>query len=368
MAGLFIAPSAHLYKVWMPYVLLLPCLLSMLMFREYGSLFRHYPMLGLVTLYLLYWAVNAIGSDEGALEYLHWGIYIFVFLFGVGVCMRISALHFSQLLAVVCVVAGAAAAYAMARDIHSIFSPFVEYRLTGYGTLYNALRSGNLWGCFVLMGGWCGFMFVRLRWVLWTAAAACFAAVVFTGSRSPLLALGVVALLIVFSDLKKQKQILALALVVLAGSVTLALFWQSLSERGWSLRPQIWWQAVQHSRAHIWLGAGIGNEFYVELATENIHDTHNIFLATLYYGGFVGLFLFLLVFVGSFWLLWRSRQNHPLYYLAAALQLYGLVALQFDGGNILGRPADFWMFYWVPIAIGLYASRQPRINGLIAFG
>jgi O-antigen ligase len=361
MSGLFAAPNAHVYKVWMPYVLLLPCLLCMLTFRGYGALLRQYPALGLVTLYLLYWVFNARGSEDGALEYLHWSIYIFVFLFGVGVCMRISVPRFNQLLAAVCVFAGAAALYAIARDAPLIFVRDTEYRLTGYGTLYNPLRSGNLWGCFALMAFWCGFVLTRLRWMMWIASAICFAAIVFTGSRSPLLALAAVALLVVFSDLKKQKQMLALALVVLAGGVTLALFWGSLSVRGWSLRPQIWWQALQYCRAHIWLGAGIGNELQVQLSSGKIYyDTHNVFLATLYYGGFAGLILFLSVFVGSFWLSWRRRKNHALYYLAAILQLYGLVALQFDGGILLGRPSDFWMFYWMPIAIALYASRQPQ--------
>jgi len=363
LSGFFWMPNDHLYKVWLPYLLILPCLLATILLQKWSNL-KYESTLLLVLIYLSYMVgVALIMTDDRseAVAYAKWSFYILVFLFGVGRQMQISASALTTLLCWSVVVAGLASALALAKDWQNGLLMDPNYRLVGVGTLYNPLLSGNLFGAFVVIGGWCGLAAPRYRSFIWPAVAACFIATVFTGSRSPLVALTAIACWIVIVELRGRQRWLGVFYLALTVSLVVLLFGQRLGERGMSLRPEVWQNVLQQIQTHSWLGAGLTADVIVSLPSNlTFYEPHNIFLAALYHGGAIGLILFLLLFVGTPVRAWRLRKVHPLHSLAAALQLYGIVALQFDGGNLIGRPGYFWMYYWVPVALHVYAKRQSK--------
>lgn len=360
LTGFFWLPSTHSYKVIIPGVLLVPALLSLLSPQRWRLARRHGALLLLVLLYLVYMCAIAFWRGQEDVDgTLKWSIYTAVFLFGIGFGMRIATSRLLQLLLIGAVVAAAAAVYAAAVDLRSGAFWDAEYRLTGYGTLYNPLRSGHLWGAFAALALWCVYCDVRLwnqRWPAWLAALLGVAAVLSSGSRAPMLALLAVVVWVVIADTHGRRRWLYLLLTAAGTMILGALFWHVLSKRGLSLRPDIWPHVLELCKAHPWFGVGLGHALEIRLPPDFVfYDTHNVFLAALYYGGAIGLVLFLAAFGAAFWWAWQRRAVSALCGMAAVLQLYGLVTLQFDGGSLISRPSEFWVLYWLPMALYLQA-------------
>lgn len=364
LTGLFLAPSAHNYKVIMNFMLLLPGLLATV------AVWRWWPQarrVGLVLLpvvfYLLYMTVNAyVQSGEDGLKFAQWSAYILVFLVAVGLCMEMRSHFFVQWLWAGVLAATAAAIYAIARDSLSGAITQSTYRLAGYGALYNPLRSGHLFGVFLIVATWCVLLapLHRVqRWVAAVCAAILFATLLLTGSRSPLLAVLILSLWLVVVAVPRGQRGYYLGALLLTTVLSIVTFGDELFERGWSLRPELWRLSIGAALQQPWLGVGLGNRIMLDSTIGlQFYDTHNVFLAVFYYGGTCGLLLFVGVFATAFYSAWRRRQQAPLFGLAALLQLFGLATLQFDGGSLIGRPTEFWLLYWLPIAITLYASRH----------
>ncbi len=361
LSGFYWLPHSHYYKVLLPPILLFPSLIVLVLLRPSQLGRAQLAVLLPVLIYLLYMCLLALAKHQidDAIATAKWDAYIAIFLVGAGLGMHINRPHLTLLLLSCAVIAAIAAIYALARDIQSGALFADGYRLIGYGSLYNPLRSGHLWGAFSVVAVWCALQKTLGSWqrrVAWLVAGVCAAATLLTGSRAPLLAMLAVALWAIIIDTQgARRNWLLLATTVLV-STFLALFWHSLSERGMSLRPELWHKAWRLSLEHPWLGVGFGHP--LEMTASNgqlFYDTHNVFLAALYYGGAVGLLLFLIAFGGAFFRAWWERKHLPACYLAALLQLYGLVTLQFDGGCLISRPDEFWILFWLPMLLYLNA-------------
>jgi O-antigen ligase len=164
--------------------------------------------------------------------------------------------------------------------------------------------------------------------------------------------------MIALFDLYRRKNPATLA--ALAG-LSLAIcfpLWSTLSERGLSLRPEIW--------GHVWglvpqnplFGVGLNEPLRIKVAEAVFLDTHNIVLAVLYRGGMIGVALFLIMYGYSLYRIWSTSSESRLHTLSAILMLYGLLTLQFDGGSLLGRPTEFWVLLWFPLALSLRVGRS----------
>lgn len=361
LTGLFWAPSAHNYKVIVSCMLLLPALLSAFAFRRWREWFFVTPVAPLLLLYMVYMiAISALRGAE-SIAFAQWSFYILVFLFGISTQLHIEQSTLCRGLAAAAIIAALAAVYAFFIDGRSGALWHPDYRLEGYAALYNPLKSGHLFGAFVVIGAWCGFVERRLRPLCWLAAGICFLAVLMTGSRSPCIALFAVAVWNIVGLSRGRRRLFALLKLAIFATAATAIFWQKLSERGLSLRPEVWSQALSLSLKHPVLGVGLGSNLDIPMSVGgDLYDTHNVFLAVFYYGGIIGLALFILAFGASFWGAWQRRQVSPLFLLAAALHLYGLSTLQFDGGSLLGRPTVYWILYWVPMALFLYGAYRYR--------
>lgn len=368
VCGLFIAPDRHDYKVALNYLMMLPGLIAAcFVARWWPAAVRQRALLLPVAAYLMYMAANAcLQNREEGLAFVQWAAYIAIFVVAVGLCLEMSAQRIAQVLWLGAVAASAAALYAVFLDFSSGVIRHPEYRLSGYGALYNPLRSGHLFGAFFIVAIWCALL-APLAKVQRALAVLCgvvqLIALLLTGSRSPLLALLVVALLIV-ATVPKSRGWRYCGFFLLAAGMTLLGFGERLIARGWSLRPELWQLTLAQVAERPWFGAGLGNQILLN-ASNGVpyYDTHNIFLAALYYGGGVGLLLFAACFGAGFRVAWSRRSRAPQFWIAALLQVFGIATLQFDGGSLIGRPTEFWILYWLPIALTLQALREPADSG-----
>lgn len=362
LTGFFWAPSQHHYKLIVTDLLLFPALLAAFSANHWRKLWRKCGAIALLGAYLVYFSANDLWhKNEDASEYIQWSAYLVLFFFAIGQRLAITDDELLKLFSIAAGIAAAAGLFAIAADIRAGVFLQQEYRLIGYGALYNPLRSAEVFGVFAVIGTWCALIASSaiIRWTAVAASCVCFATVLFTGSRSPLIGLLLAALYIVYSEAKGTGLRRWLAALVIASTVVISIFWQALTARGTSLRPEIWGHVLHLCRQQPWFGFGLNSR--AEIPTNSgaiFSDTHNIFLNALYSGGIVGLFLLLLLF-GTFLRLTWSYCDKPMRRLIFAWLIYSFMTLQFDGGSLLGRPGEFWLLLWLPLALCI-RSLPPR--------
>lgn len=358
LTGLFWAPDSHAFKVAIPLSLLLPALLYTLLNASTALSALRLPAVWLTLLYLIYMVMVASArSSDDVIDFSKWSLYITLFLLAIGAYMNISERALALFLLGAATVAAGAGIYAIYRDVGSGFFWQPLYRLRGYATLYNELRTGFLLGAFTLFAFWCMLNASLSRWQRYLGAAAamiCLATTILTGSRAPLLALTVVGIAIAAAEKRWSYGVL----VTTISAIILTVFWDRLSERGVSLRPEIWRYVWEQCLAHPWFGAGLSRApIEVPTSAGIKYNTHNIFLAVFYQGGGIGLLLFMAVIGTTLYRSWHIRRISAVATLAVLLQIYAIVALQFDGISLITRPADNWFLLWLPIALHMYACR-----------
>jgi hypothetical protein len=187
--------------------------------------------------------------------------------------------------------------------------------------------------------------------------AACVIAVVLTSRRGPLLAFGVVGLLAV----AYQRSALAAKLIValLIGCSLLLLLepvlMDQLMERGTSLRPAIWidgWQRIRDNGAWVF-GNGSGASTALDVGHLAVRHYHDIFLSTLFYGGFVGIALLCGMLVATLIDGLRVPASQP--WLAAFC--VGVGCLLTNGDRLVIHPHPVWLYFWLPATVvAIYSS------------
>jgi len=361
LSGFFWAPTSHNYKVIVAILLLLPCLLSTLNRGLWRDLVFKAPLLWMTFAYLTYMTLaTLVMTGAKGVEFIRFSALVMLFLLGVGLRMRIAVRSLMQLLLLCALAAALAGMYAVYRDIDAgIFLTF-QYRLQGYGALYNALRSGTLFGAFAMMSLWCAYSPHIERWQRYAAvvlALFCLAALVFTGSRAPVLALLFIGVALAVT----YRRWYLLLLIVVGTALVLVLAWDKLFDRGTSYRLEIWPQVWRHCMDAPIFGVGLQRApLKILMGPFPVFNEHNLFLAILRQGGVIGLLLYLSVAITVCVQGWRSRARCSIGLLAALLQIYGLVSLQVDGPRLITRPADVWISLWLPIALLMYSQRRQR--------
>ena len=365
LTGFFWLPNTHIYKVNVTNILLLAALLS-LFNREAWRMALRSTLFPLILLYLFYMsAVAVLRQNPEPLACAHWSVYIALYIFAIGLRLQLTPRAVQLLLSVAAIICAAAVLYGVGYDLLYRHRWSETYRLTGYATLYNPLRSGHLFGFFYIAALWRAFANEErtLRWPFVFIAAICLIGIVFTGSRAPLLGAALAGSYLIFFAAKAPVRRISLLISTVALVVVCALFWQQLTERGLSLRPQIWSHVLKLWQAQPWFGAGYNAPLDISLRfiRDDFYDAHNIVLAVLYYGGIVGVLLFGLVHGTALVRACRRQRSSAGALLASSLMIYGLIALQFDGGSIIGRPNEFWLLLWFPIALLLNVEKNSSL-------
>ena len=112
-------------------------------------------------------------------------------------------------------------------------------------------------------------------------------------------------------------------------------------------RPEIWHGYIEESlRCGIWFGCGIGYGFrYISHDGNLMAHAHNIFVAQFFKAGLIGLAP---LFVMSSWAAIygiKSRVWAGWFFVA------GVVALCFDGNNLIHSPNEYWLLFHLPLAL-----------------
>lgn len=246
-----------------------------------------------------------------------------------------------------------------------IYGPGV--RLIGGGAFDNPLLSSHVFGFFCTY--WLSLsMTCKRRRILWLsipAMAIMFAAVIATGSRTPLVALTLAVLWLSFMCWNRRSLVLLGALVVTGTAVVMA-FSQMISVRGDSYRLELWQLTLQKIADHPWIGHGYNATLTLDPGVGYVlQEPHSFALGVLYYVGIFGFLPWLFFHVLGLLTSWRNRVQ-PLFIIASAWLVFGIGAGLTEGGGIISRPKEHWFLLWIPLALIAALSINQRARRLLA--
>jgi hypothetical protein len=358
VAGFFLLPdNVALNKTF--YILVAPLTLFALAAPDYTRLWRH-TTLRWIAVFIAFMTLSAAWTSgepaQSPRALLSFGASTLIFVLLICACdlnwldklhawcASIATLH-------VCVIV--IAWY----TAHAIAEP-----LEGIGRLDHPLELASVYASVAAMS-----------WVRYTqlpcarrspyliAVAACVVAILLTGRRGPLLAFGVVGLLAVAYQRSAHAAKLIVALLI-GCSVLLLLepvLMDQLLERGTSLRPTIWtdgWQRIRDNGAWMF-GNGSGASTALEVGDFAVRHYHDIFLSTLFYGGFVGITLLCGMLAATLIDGLRVPASQP--WLAAFC--VGVGCLLTNGDRLVIHPHPVWLYFWLPATVvAIYSSSISR--------
>lgn len=125
-------------------------------------------------------------------------------------------------------------------------------------------------------------------------------------------------------------------------------------DRGMSFRDLIWEKSLERVLDGNWL-LGMGYLDSGELTLENgieVLHPHSLYVASLFYGGIIGLALLLLTISYALMTLWRSKHSVTKA-IALPMLSYALVVLIVDGDKIIEKINHIWIIFWLPIALAI---------------
>lgn len=249
-----------------------------------------------------------------------------------------------------------AAIVALLASIFNLYV-FVRYhtpdlRMVGAGAFDNPLLSSHVFGFFCVY--WLSLSMTcrryQMLWLSIPAMAIMFAALIATGSRTPLVALTLAALWLSFISWNRRSLML-LAGMAVGGAAVLLMFSQMLLERGSSSRFDLWRLALEQIVNHPWIGHGYNASLSLDPGIGFLlEEPHNFALGVLYYVGIFGLLPWLFMQAWALLKSWQLRAT-PLLILASSWLVFGIGAGLTEGGGILSRPKEHWFLLWIPLAL-----------------
>jgi len=359
VAGYFLLEngSANSFSTYLITLTLLP--LSLL--RKQTS-FINLPLLSLIAVCLIYLAVSVLWSGSGESVPRHLGYALLIISFCASI--PISIAYFPSFLS--CMVLFIVLA-AFVSGIYSIYlhftlpeyQPLPEQRLYAMGRLRNPVIGALSYGFAMTLAIYMLLAASRRSVkVGYLGAILVFTtAIILSGSRGVYLALIAstsMAILLRYPSNRKL-QILGVLTTVLIFLAIAALFLgpELLFKRALSFRPEIWSEFVSRTiDSNVWVGLGMSANSEFLMPELLIQHPHNAFIATFYYGGVIGLSLYLGLVLKSI-----SSINDPdstnAHLLAAISLAFGLTATALDGNEILTKVNYLWFLIWFPIGLSL---------------
>lgn len=350
LTGLFWIPSGSLYTKLYYALTALPALLGLVIAPRKVCMMAREPII-LAFIAIAAWLLIGLcwtQSDDSPLKLAKRPLYVFLLFAG---CALIACKDERLLLGALRIAAILAGGAALANlFIHLSNNPLTS-RMIGTGGLRNPLLTSHVFGFFCTY--WVASWLVRnerLTWLPLLLMLPLVAALLATGSRTPLLALTMTCgwmLLMV-----GKRALFPLALIALAACTLITLQPDILLERGASFRPQLWSEALRQANEQLWLGQGYGSSFVFKISGLQyaLSDPHNVELAVLLELGLIGLLLWLLMYGLTLFRCLQLRHERQ-FQLASALIVYGLCAGLSEGSNFLSRPNENWFIIWIPLAL-----------------
>ncbi len=187
----------------------------------------------------------------------------------------------------------------------------------------------------------------------------------FYNARTALVALcfGVV-IVISTVQIKHKGYWLLLTLFILSGYIIASYYYGNLLNRGVSYRIDIWLSAFQKAMdCGVWLGCGPGIDSEITIADGHVFQhPHNIYLDHLIRTGTFGL-LGLLGMIAYVVIRGLKARSFMVWGL-----LTGLVALVFDGKDLLTNPDDMWFIFWLPLILVYWEIKRSSADRVVNGG
>ena len=355
LAGFYFFPQSKPHNTAYYALVLLPFLLSLrcqdITDYWHSSIFR------LTVIFLGYLVLSLAWGEQSTIndwiKYLKRLLYMLAF-----VCMIMayySPQYLNKLCKVIASVAVIMAVISMYIYDSSLYSS--PDRLKNFGILEHEILSASTYGfaAIMLLYGW------RLdrphqQWIKLIGLAILILDMLLTESRGPFLALMSTICIVELIRGKYRKQVIGFIIIAIIAGILMVvdvIETPALITRngGNFYRLQIWqqfWQRIIESPLY---GFGLSvNETIVYPACSCIPHPHNIFLATMLYGGVIGLLLLILLLTHSLNIAYKHYKCHGQVKFLAFL-LFGIMCGFTDGNKLIDHPRPMWLYFWLPVLL-----------------
>lgn len=364
LCGMFILPGRGPLQTLYYLLLAVPTLAALLLRpRELLATLRE-PIV-LLVLALALWAIASVGwsdTDDSV-----WGLakrpLIMLLLFP---ALALIARHRLEALPAVLSVAAPVTTLATGVFLVSYIAHYpADTRLVGGGAFDNPLLSAHLFGFFCVYWLHRGLGERNLPSIALCVLGALitFAAVLATGSRTPLVALSLAVTWLAL--VKRDKRSIGLLLAgLIAGALVFLMFHQELLSRGSSYRFDIWKIVAGLIAEHPWIGHGYDAALQIDVNIGfMLAEPHNFALGALFYLGIIGFIPWAGMQLVA---LWRGLQlrHQPLVVLGTTWVVFGIGSGLTEGGGVFSRPNEHWYLLWLPLAWVAAVSIAHRGRGL----
>jgi O-antigen ligase len=375
IAAFFLAESGKINN-FPTYVVGILFILLMLLDRSAVRHFDAHLVLGITGL-LTYFSLSALWADNGGLAamllYFGYSVLILSFVYSV----LLLQMHYQEFLRFLVWFTVLAAVVSASYSVHLHYAfpeyqPLLEDRLVALGRLHNPVISALSYGMAIVMALHlliCGTN-NNDRFFSGFCIVVLLVGVTLTYTRSVWIGVSVAtlyAIALYFPGSTWRRVAAAVLFLSVVVAIMLASFgWDELVKRSTSFRPEIWGELINRTLKTNWLlGHGIIADSSVahssyEHGTFSFHHAHSMYVATLFYGGVIGLsgFLGFLVYLG---LRLHQADGDEKRGLATMALIYAVVVMFFDGDRFLAKVDYFWIVFWLPVAITLIVDREKRV-------
>jgi O-antigen ligase len=375
IAAFFLAESGKINN-FPTYVVGILFILLMLLDRSAVRHFDAHLVLGITGL-LTYFSLSALWADNGGLAamllYFGYSVLILSFVYSV----LLLQMHYQEFLRFLVWFTVLAAVVSASYSVHLHYAfpeyqPLLEDRLVALGRLHNPVISALSYGMAIVMALHlliCGTN-NNDRFFSGFCIVVLLVGVTLTYTRSVWIGVSVTtlyAIALYFPGSTWRRVAAAVLFLSVVVAIMLASFgWDELVKRSTSFRPEIWGELINRTLKTNWLlGHGIIADSSVahssyEHGTFSFHHAHSMYVATLFYGGVIGLsgFLGFLVYLG---LRLHQADGDEKRGLATMALIYAVVVMFFDGDRFLAKVDYFWIVFWLPVAITLIVDREKRV-------
>jgi len=357
--GMAVMPAGSSYNPGKPYqyVLALTLWLPMLVLlamrpRRLFEFCRMPLMLGVLA--LLAWSWLSLAWSEAPRRGDEAARVLSVLLFLVGAqWVFAGSVQRIRLVLVGCGLAMAAIAAAFIVDF--VLQPPIDGRLAGVGVMGNAnLAAAAMGAALIWLWPW---RFAHRGWTLlkWAAIGVLALFTLLTFSRGAWAAL-FLAMLATMLCRGGWRAGLWAGLLCLLGAIGVALAFEELLERGWSLRPQILdgaWTLILQNPLY---GLGQGTALRIEAGGQAWVHAHNLFAQLAIELGLPAALWWVGLWSALGWRAWQHRHDE-VGRLVLGLWIFGGVAVQFDMPHLLDSPRPGWLITWLPLALAASLGR-----------
>lgn len=363
LAGLPLLPDRSLYhKLYYGLICVPALLMALARPSRLAHLFREPIFLSFGAFVIWLWlSIAWTEATESWTSLAKWPLYVILLFVAFAQAQRNDLSRFFNSFHIAAAVFSLSTLYALVTAAPEVLS---GVRLIGTGALSNPLLSSHLFGFFTVFWLIMALRSHRGSSVLLNSSIALLmlVAVLGTGSRTPLVALGLAVLWICLLKLNRQSVIL----ILIAGIslVAIGVFApQLILDRGFSSRPEIWQKALALILQHPLLGHGYNAPLSipVESLGMSFSEPHNFGLGVLFDLGIIGFIPWVLMQLLTVVAGWRHRHDWR-FVLASALMIYGIGAALTEGGGILSRPKEHWFLLWIPLAMMAALSATSRLK------